>query len=399
MTGGEKALKGLRVIELGSLIGGPFCATLMAEFGAEVIKVEDPKVGDAARYVGKVVDGTSSYFAYLARNKKCITLDLRASAGQELLKRLVLSADVVIENFRVDTLKTWNLDYAALAAINPRLVLAHVSGFGQYGPYRNRLAFDRIATAFAGQDYITGFPDRPPTRPGGALADYITGLFCTVGVMFAIYYRDFNSGKGQEIDLALYEGIFRLMNQVEEYGLWGIVPERMGNANPQIAPAEAFLTKDKQWIVINAGTDNVWKRLIGVMGREDLDRNPQFHTQRSRAENQRELHPLIAAWVGGIDLQDLLERLEQRQVPATKINNIADIFHDPHVRARENIIETVLKSGRMFATTGIVPKLSESPGRVEFTAPSLGAHNDRIYKELMGISDDECKRLKDAGII
>jgi crotonobetainyl-CoA:carnitine CoA-transferase CaiB-like acyl-CoA transferase len=371
----------------------------MAEFGAEVIKVEDPKVGDAARYLGKVVDGTSAYFAYLARNKKCITLDLRTSEGQRLLKRLVPTVDVVIENFRVDTLKTWNLDYATLSAINPRLVMAHVSGFGQYGPYRDRLAFDRIATAFAGQDYITGFPDRPPSRPGGALADSIAGLFCTIGVMFAIYYRDFNSGKGQEIDLALYEGIFRLMNQVEEYGQWGSVPERMGNANPQIAPAETFMTKDNQWIAIHAGTDNVWKRLVIAMGREDLDRDPKFHTQRNRAENQRELHSTIAAWVGEFDIQDLLARLEQRQVPANKINNIADIFHDPHIRARENIVETVLNSGRMFATMGIVPKLSESPGRVEFVAPLLGAHNDEIYKELMGLSDDDCKRLKDQGTI
>ena len=371
----------------------------MAEFGAEVIKVEDPKIGDAGRYLGKVVDETSTYFAFLARNKKCITMDLRSLRGQDLLKRLVSSSDVVIENFRVGTLKAWNIDYSVLSAINPRLVMAHLSGFGQYGPYSNRLAFDRIATSFAGQDYITGFPDKPPTRPGGALADFIAGLFCTIGVMFAIYFRDFNSGKGQEIDLALYEGIFRLMNQVEEYGQFGIIPERMGNANPQIAPAETFLTKDKHWIVIHAGTDNVWKRFIGVMGREDLDQDPKFHTQRSRAENERELHELIATWVSRVDLQDLLHRFEREQIPASKINNIADIFHDEHVRARENIIKTVLRSGRAFETMGIVPKLSESPGRVEFVAPPLGADNQEIYKTHLGLTELEFETLKREGII
>jgi len=394
-----RALEGLRVIELGSLIGGPFCGTLMAEFGAEVIKVEDPGTGDPARRLGNEVDDTTSFFAFVARNKKCITLDLRAAEGQALFRRLVPSADVVIENFRVGTLATWNLDYPALAAINPRLVLAHVSGFGQTGPYRDRLAFDRIATAFAGEDYITGFPDKPPTRPAGALADFIAAMFCTIGVMFALHHRGVNGGRGQEVDVGLYEGMFRLMNQVEDYGLHGIVPERIGNSNPLIAPAEVFRTRDDQWIVVNAGTDNVWRRLIALMGREDLDRDPRFASQRDRARNRDELHPLIAAWIAGIALQELLERLQQRQIPATKINSVADIFDDPHVRARENIIQVMLASGRMMSMTGIVPKLSASPGRVEFVAPALGAHNDEIYRGLLGLTDDECARLKQRGVI
>jgi crotonobetainyl-CoA:carnitine CoA-transferase CaiB-like acyl-CoA transferase len=399
MEEGKKALKGLRVLELGSLIGGPFCGTLMAEFGAEVIKVEDPKVGDSARYFGKVIDATSLYFTFMARNKKCITLDLRVSEGQALFKKLVPLADVITENFRAGTLKEWNLDYPTLSKINPRVVLAHVSGFGQYGPYRNRTAFDRIATAFAGQDYITGFPDKPPTRPAGALADYIAGLFCTIGVMFAIYYRDFNGGKGQEIDLALYEGIFRLMNQVEEYDQFGVVPERMGNTNPQIAPAETFVTKDGKWLVLHAATDNVWKRLLKVMGREDLDQNPKFSSQRIRAENQNELHAIIAEWIKEKALDGLLEVLEKAGVPATKINNIADIFQDPHFRARGNLIETLLSSGRKIMTMGIMPKLSESPGQIEFVSPPLGAHNEEVYKGLLDLPQEEYRALKEKGII
>jgi formyl-CoA transferase len=395
----KRALHGVRVIELGSLIGAPFCGTLMGEFGAEVIKVEDPKVGDSARYFGKVVDETSLYFAFLARNKKCITIDLRVEEGQNLLKKLVTVADVLVENFRPGTLQDWNLGYPELSRINPRLIVAHVSGFGQYGPYRDRTAFDRIATAFAGQDYITGFPDKPPARPAGSLADYITGLFCTIGVMFALHHRDFNSGQGQEIDLALYEGLFRVMNQVEEYGQFGIIPERMGNTNPMLAPAETFKTKDGYWLVVHAGTDNVWKRFVKIMGREDLDQNPKFKTQRSRAENQNELHALIGDWIGAQPLDSLQELLQKDGIPASKINNIADLFQDPHIRARQDIVETVLTSGRKIAATGIVPKLSASPGRIDQVAPRRGAHNEEILGKLLGLPAEEYDRLKKKGII
>jgi crotonobetainyl-CoA:carnitine CoA-transferase CaiB-like acyl-CoA transferase len=395
----EKALQGVRVLELGSLIGAPFCGTLMAEFGAEVIKVEDPKVGDAARYFGKVTDGASLYFAFLGRNKKCITLDLRVPEGQALLKRLVALADVLVENFRPGTLKEWNLDYPELSRINPRLIVSHVSGFGQYGPYRNRAAFDRIATAFAGQDFVTGFPDKPPTRPAGAVADYLAGLFCTVGVMFALYYRDMNGGRGQEIDLALYEGMFRTLNQVEEYGEFGIVPQRMGNTNPLLAPAETFRTKDDQWLVVHAGTDNTWKRLIKVMGQESWGENQKFKTQRSRAENENELHALIAEWIKRHNLDELLASFEKEGVPSSKINNIADIFKDPHFKARENIIEVPLPSGKKIKTMGVVPKLSLTPGRVDFVAPSPGTANEEVYLNLLRLSREEYQGYKERGII
>lgn len=377
----------------------PFCGTLMAEFGAEVIKIEDPKLGDAGRYTGEAVDGASLYFAFLARNKKCITLDLRVPKGQEIFKKLILKADVMVENFRPGTLKRWNIDYAELSKINPRLILAHVSGFGQYGPYKDRAAFDRIATAFAGQDHITGFPDKPPAHVGGAVADYLTGLFCTVGVMFAVYYRDVNGGVGQEIDLALYEGMFRIMNQVEEYGYCGKIPLRTGNTNPQFVPAETFMTKDGHWLAFHAGTENIWKRFLSVMGREDLGENPKFNSQRNRNENREELHTLTGEWVKQFEIRPLLEKLWEAGIPSTKINTIADIFEDRHIRARENIIEAQIPSGKKIKTMGIVPKLSVTPGRVDFVAPHMGAHNEEIYRGFLQLSAAGYESLKEEGVI
>ncbi len=394
-----KALEGLRVLELGSLIGAPFCGTLMAEFGADVIKVEDPAVGDASRHLGQAVDGAGLMFASLGRNKRCITLDLRRPEGQALLLELVAHCDVLLENFRPGTLAGWNLDDTALSAANPRLVIAHVSGFGQTGPYRERLAFDRIATAFAGQDYITGFPDRPPSRPGGALADYITGLFCTIGVMFALHHRDHASGRGQSIDLALYEGILRVSGAVEAFAALGVVPERLGNSNPAIAPAETFRTADGHWLVINGGTDNVWKRLARLIGRDELVTDPRFAGARERARNRDAVNAIVAEWVAARGVEELLDALEREQVPATRINSVADVVADPHVRARGSVVQAVLESGRELFTLGVVPKLSDSPGRIEHMGAALGAHNEAVYQGLLGRSDGELGALRSAKII
>ncbi|RPH45779.1 MAG: CoA transferase [Burkholderiales bacterium] len=394
-----KALQGVRVLELGSLIGAPFCGTLMAEFGADVIKVEDPEVGDMSRHLGQAVDGTGLMFASLGRNKRCVTLDLRRPEGQAVLARLAATCDVVIENFRPGTLAAWNLDYATLSKDHPRLVMAHVSGFGQTGPYRDRLAFDRIATAFSGQDFITGFPENPPTRPGGALADYITGMFCTIGVLVALHHRDHVSGRGQEIDLALYEGILRLAGSIEAFDLLGTVPQRMGNANPAIAPAETFRSRDGHWLSINGGTDNVWKRLLALMGREDLAVDARFATARARATHQAEVNAIVGAWTAGLDLEPLLDALERESVPAAKVNSIADVVADPHVQARGNVVRAVLASGREFLTSGVVPKLSETPGSIEFVAPALGAHTDVVLRELLGMSDADIGALRRERIV
>lgn len=253
----------------------PFPGTLRAESGADVVKVEDPESGDAARAPGVRVDGTSTFFASIGRNKRCETLDLRRPQGQAVLEQPVTHCDVPIENLRIGTLAAWNLEYARLSRVNPRLVMAHVSGFGQTGPYRDRLAFDRVATAFAGQDFVTGFPDNPPTRPGGALADYVSGLFCTIGVMFALRHRDHVSGRGQEIDLALYEGMLRLSGAVEAFGATGVVPTRQGNTNPNIAPAETFRTRDGQWLAINArGWGSGWSERLSCASGATQDRLP-----------------------------------------------------------------------------------------------------------------------------
>ena len=394
------ALAGLRVLELGSLIGAPFCGTLMAEFGADVIKVEDPDGGDPSRRMGVPLDESGgTFFAGIARNKRCVTLDLRRPAGQAVLERLVAKADVVLENFRVGTLASWNIDYARLSAVNPRIVMAHVSGFGQDGPYRNRLAFDRIATAFAGQDWITGFPENPQTRPGGAVADHVAELFCTIGVMFALRHRDHVSGRGQEVDLALYEGMLRMQGAIEPYAAIGRVPGRMGNSNPEIAPAETFRTRDGQWLVLNAGTDNVWKRLLRLMQREDLGTDPRFATARARATHHAEINGIVGEWVALHDAADLLAWLERETIPATRINSVADLVADPHVQARGNVVEATLASGRTLATCGVVPKLSASPGRIDSVAPALGAHNDEVYRGLLGMDEAELAALRHDRII
>ncbi|MEI7445113.1 MAG: CoA transferase [Burkholderiales bacterium] len=394
-----KALQGLRVLELGSLIGAPFCGTLMAEFGADVIKVEDPQTGDMSRHLGQAVDGTGLMFAGLGRNKRCVTLDLRRPEGQALALELAATCDVLIENFRPGTLASWNLGWDVLSAANPRLVVAHVSGFGQTGPYRDRLAFDRIATAFSGQDWVTGFPDNPPTRPGGALADYITALFCTIGTMFALHHRDHVSGRGQEIDLALYEGILRIAGSIEAFGLLGNVPTRMGNSNPSIAPAETYRTGDGQWLSINAGTDNVWRRVLVLMQREDLATDPRFATARARATNHAAVNMIVADWVAQRPVDELIALLARESVPVTRINSIADVVADPHVRERGNVVEAVLASGRTFLTNGVVPKLSDSPGAIEFVAPPLGAHNDEVYGGLLGRSPEAIAALRRDRII
>jgi crotonobetainyl-CoA:carnitine CoA-transferase CaiB-like acyl-CoA transferase len=352
-----------------------------------------------SRHLGQAVDGTGLIFASLGRNKRCVTLDLRRPEGQDLLVRLASSCDVVVENFRPGTLASWNLGWDRLSAANPRLVLAHVSGFGQTGPYRDRLAFDRIATAFAGQDFVTGFPGHPPTRPGGALADYITALFCTVGVMFALHHRDHASGRGQEIDLALYEGIFRIGGAVEAFDLLGTVPTRAGNANPSIAPAETFATRDGHWVAVNGGTDNVWRRLLKLMDREDLATDARFATARERARHHAEVNAIVGAWIEGRDAGALLDAFEREGIPATRVNSIADAVADPQVLARGNVVRAVLESGREFLTTGVVPKLSETPGSIEFVAPALGAHNEEVWCGLVGLAPRELDGLRVAGIV
>jgi crotonobetainyl-CoA:carnitine CoA-transferase CaiB-like acyl-CoA transferase len=399
-TANNLPLQGIRVLDIGTLIGGPFGASLLAEFGAEVIKVEQPGVGDPMRSLGGEHQGVGLHWLEFARNKKSITLNLREKEGQEILKRLVKVSDVLIENFRPGTLERWNLGYVELQKCNPRLILARVSGFGQTGPYRDRYAFDRIATAFGGLTYVTGFPDAPPIRPGFNVADYMAGIFDALAIMIALYHRDgHQTGEGQVIDLALYEPIFRISALVQAYDQQGKIRERSGNVNPSIAPAETFQTKDGEWIVLIAGTDNIWRRLAKVMGREELVDDPRYVTVRKRVENMAELHRLVGEWMRSYTAEEVSKILTEAGIPATKMYSIADIFADPHYQERGNLVDVdTLQFGKV-KMIGVVPKFSKTPGQIRWAGPALGQHNAEIYQGLLGLSPETLEDYQARGII
>lgn len=394
-TGG--ALAGIRVLDAGQIIAGPFAAELLGEFGADVIKVEQPGVGDAARGT----DNASLEFAQNSRGKRSITLDLRGPEGQDLFKRLVALSDVVVENFLPGTMERWGLGYDDLAAANPRIVMLRISGYGQTGPYRSKYSFDRIGMAFAGLTYTTGFPDGPPVRPGYFIADYVTGLWGAFGVLTALHNRDVvGTGRGQMIDASLYESIWRLSGPLAaNYAKNGVVRERQGNSMPGVSPAEQFETSDGQYLVLHAGTDRVYVRLVETMRRPDLISDPRFAARGPRAKNMDELHALIAPWVAGMTLAEGLRVLEEGGVPASPVNSVAEIFTDPHFAARANLLPVMDQVHGELIQPGITPKLSATPGKAERGAPLLGEHNEEIYLGLLKLDRAEYDRLRGQGTI
>ncbi|MGE3915085.1 MAG: CaiB/BaiF CoA transferase family protein [Hyphomicrobiaceae bacterium] len=334
------ALAGIRVIDIGTLIAGPFAATMLGDFGAEVIKVEQPGRGDALR--GTPVDGKavrSGNWLVEGRNKKSVTLDLRQAAGQAVLKELIAKADVLVENFTPGTLEKWGLGWDAVHAINPRLVMTRVSGYGQKGPYSKRSGYDRIALGFSGYMYPTGFPDRFPVRPAFATADYNTGTFAALATMFALYARDAGGlGKGQLIDLGLYEAPFRITaDMMVDHARTGAIRERIGNRNPTFSPAGTFETRDGRYVQIAAGGDGVWPRLAAAIDRPELAEDPRYKTSKARIERADELEALLAEWIGRHDFKEIEGRLVGANVPFGGIYTAADIAVDPHFAARENI--------------------------------------------------------------
>jgi crotonobetainyl-CoA:carnitine CoA-transferase CaiB-like acyl-CoA transferase len=332
-------LSGIRVLDIGSLIAGPFGATMLGDFGAEVIKVEQPGVGDALR--GTPQNGKaarSSNWLVEGRNKKSVTLNLRVSAGQEILRDLVRYADVLFENFTPGTMEKWNLGWDALHALNPRLIMVRVSGYGQTGPYAKRAGYDRIALGFSGYMYPTGFPDRYPVRPAFPTADYNTGTFGALSAMFALYQRDAQGGEGQMIDLALYEPTFRITaDMLTKFARTGEIRERIGNRNPTFAPAGTFRTRDGRFVQIAAGGDKVWQRLAEAIGRPELATDERYARSRGRIERADELEQLLADWIAGRDFADIEARLVAANVPFGGIYTAADVAADPHYAARSNI--------------------------------------------------------------
>lgn len=392
-------LEGLKVIELGTLIAGPFAGKLLAEFGAEVIKIEVPGGGDPLRTWRKLHKGTSLWWSLQARNKKSVTVNLKDQEGQEIVHRLARDADIVIENFRPGTMEKWNLGWETLSALNPRLIMVRVSGYGQSGPYRDRAGFGAIGESMGGLRYVTGDPDRPPARVGVSLGDALAAMYGVIGALTAVYHREVNGGKGQYVDVALYEAVFSMMeSMLPEYMMTGFVRERSGGALPGIAPSNTYPCRDGKYVVIGANNDSIFKRMMVMMGRHDLADDPGLANNAGRAQRVDELDRAIGEWTGQHDLDSVLAKLEQAQVPSGKIYSIKDIVADVHYRARDMMQEFSLKSGEKVVLPGIVPRLSESPGGTRWLGPELGAHTAEVLAAL-GYDAAQQAALKARGVI
>jgi len=394
-------LAGIRVLDLGVLIAGPFGATMLGDFGAEVIKVEQPGPGDALR--GTPVDGKanrSPNWLVEGRNKKSITLNLRVEAGQKVLKDLVRKTDILFENFTPGTMEKWNLGWDELHAINPGLIMVRVSGYGQTGPYSKRSGYDRIALGFSGYMYPTGFPDRIPVRPAFPTADYNTGTFGALSAMLALYQRDAQGGEGQMIDLALYEPTFRITaDMITKYTKLGQIRERIGNRNPTFSPAGTFKTKDGRYVQIAAGGDKVWSRLAHAMDMGELATDERYARSRARIERAEELEQLLSDWIAERDFKDIEERFVGANVPFGGIYTAADIAEDPHYAARNNVVKVEDEEEGEITMPGVIPKMSATPGRILHAGPPIGSYNDDVYGGILGMSVDDIAKLKEDGVI
>lgn len=397
-------LNGLKVLDLGMLIAGPFGASLLADFGADVIKIEQPKTGDPSRQAGKgTKDGRSMVWINVGRNKRSITLDLRKREGQEIFKKLAEWADVIIENFKPKTLESWNIGYDTLSKINPKLIMVRVSGYGQTGPYSHKPGLDRLALGFSGLKYITGYPDQPPVKMGVSIADYLTGAFNALSAIMAVYYRDVvGNGKGQEIDLALYEPSLRIQEDIiTSFGEFGEVRERLGNRHPSYAPAEIFKTKDGKWVTIHASLDSKFNSLMKIMGKEELIQEDRFNTMRDRSstESADEVHEMIQDWIIHLTSKEATSLLEEADIPVGPVNNVRDVFEDKHIASRENIVKLADNALGDVSVPNVVPRFSQSPGQVWRPGSLLGADNDEVYLEILNLDENEYENLKAKDII
>lgn len=400
---GPGPLAGVRIVELGQLLAGPFTGRLLGDLGAEVIKVEPPGQPDPIREWGKArYRGRSLWWPVQSRNKKCVTLNLRTERGQELLVELVKHADVLTENFRPGTLEKWNLGWERLSEANPRLVLCRVSGYGQTGPYAKRAGFASVAEAMGGIRHINGFPDQPPPRMHISLGDSLAAMFAAQGILAALYWRDaLGGGRGQVVDVSLLESSFALLESiVPEYDRLGIVRGPQGTNLKGIAPSNIFRSRDGRWIVIAANGENVFRRLCVAIGRPELADDPRFATHLARGEHQDEIEGIVAAWAAERDAGEIDSVLNEAGVICGPVYTIADIFADEHFRAREMLVEHEDPEFGEYLGPGIVPKLSETPGAVRWSATwEEGSHNGEVYGDLLGLSDQELTALKGEGVV
>ncbi len=394
----SKPLTGIRVLEMGQLIAGPFAAKMLGEFGAEVIKIEPPGRGDPLRNWRLVHEGTSVWWQVQSRNKRSITLDLRDPGIQALVRRLAGEVDVVIENFKPGTLEGWGLGWEDLRRVNPRLVMLRVSGYGQTGPYRDRPGFGLVAEAMGGLRHLSGEPGRPPVRVGVSIGDSLAALHGVIGVLLALRARD-RDGEGQVVDVALYESVFNMMESLlPEYSVFGEVRQPAGSSLPGIAPSNAYLCKDGKYVLIAGNGDSIFKRLMRVIGRPDMADDPALGDNVGRVAQVARIDEAIGRWTAAHDLEAVLAALNEGGVPAGRIYDIADIAADPHYRARDMILQDALPDGTPCEVPGIVPKLSATPGGIDSPAPALGQHTDEVLESL-GVDAAARRAWRDRGLI
>ena len=399
MTTPAKPLAGLKVLELGTLIAGPFAARILAEFGAEVIKIESPDGGDPLRTWRKRYEGTSLWWYLQARNKKSVTVNLKHPDGVEVVRRLATEADIVVENFRPGVLEKLGLGWETLSSLNPGLVMLRLSGFGQTGPMAQQPGFGAIGESMGGLRYVTGFPDRPPVKTGISIGDSIAALWGALGAMMALRHREVNGGQGQVVGVALYEAVFAMMESlVPEFDVVGFVRERTGNIMPGITPSNTHTTKDGRHITIGANGDAIFRRLMKAMGRDDLAADPTLADNAGRDARRDELYAAIDTWVAGRDEAEALDTLATAEVPASRIYSVADMFTDPQFLARDMLQTVKLPDGRDCRMPGVVPKLSTTPGGTEWIGPALGQHTDAVL-EALGYTPAQIEALHQAGAI
>lgn len=395
----RRPLEGVRVLELGQLIAGPFTGSMLAYFGAEVIKVEPPGAGDPIRQWRAVRDGSSLWWHSVGRNKKCITIDLKQQRGRELVRELARDADVLVENFRPGVMEEWELGPEHLKAVNERLIYARISGYGQTGPYAHKPGFASVCEAISGFRYVNGFPNEAPVRPNLSIGDTIAALHAVLGIAFALLARNQHAQPGQVVDVAIYESMFNLLEAVvPEYSGADMIREPAGTTVTGIVPTNTYRCRDGKYVVIGGNGDSIYKRLMTTIGRADLANDPELARNPGRVQREREIDDAIAHWCAGLEAKTVIALLEEARVPVGPIYNVADMFADPHFRSR-GLFEEFTVNDKPLTIPALLPRLTGTPGRTDWTGPPVGSHNAEIFGGLLRLSDEEQRQLARDGVI
>jgi succinyl-CoA--D-citramalate CoA-transferase len=396
----NKPLRGVRVIDAGNMVAAPFATVLLADFGAEVIKIEHPRYGDGQRKLEPIKDGIPLWWKSVSRNKRCITLDLGKPEGAQVFKDLIKNKDVIVENYRPGTFEKWGIGYDVIRAVDPRLILLRISGFGQTGPYKSRAGFGRVAEAMGGLTNLIGEPDGPPMSPGYPLGDLIAGIFGSLSVMIALYHRDLRGGEGQVIDLALFEAVFRFLDfDPIQYDQMKTVHTRTGNRVAYVAPSSMFKTKDGKYLTLAASTQNVWVRLAKAIGQEHLTTDSKFIDNSARVEHSEEINGIVGAWIAQHTRDEVIKRFDEFEGAYSAVFDMEDVFRDVQYRAREALVRVPDPDLGEAIVQNVVPKFSKTPGSVDFLGRKMGEHNEEIYCGELGYSKQRLQQLRDAGVI